>query len=119
MHGDANLYLRTVLDHLFTHDLDEVGKTWRQERDIDCLPDSGWRTFSKLFERCYPSTRVIVRHDQQRDRYVQVEVETSDATVTLDMASTGMLKVIQIIAYACVYAPPLILHLASEAEAAR
>lgn len=124
MHGDANLYLRTVLDHLFTRDLDEMARTaWRQERDIDRLPDGGWKTFSKLLERCYPSTRVIVRHDQQRDRYVQVEVETSDATVTLDMASTGMLQVIQIIAYACFYAPPLILldepdaHLHADSQA--
>lgn len=46
MHGDANLYLRTVLDHLFTRDLDEMARTaWRQERDIDRLPDSGWKTF--------------------------------------------------------------------------
>lgn len=110
MHGDANLYLRTVLDHLFTRDLDEMARTaWRQERDIGVLPDSGWKTFSELLERCYPGTRVIVNHDQQRDRYVKVEVETPDANVTLDMASTGMLQVIQIVAYACFYAPPLIL----------
>ncbi len=110
MHGDANLYLRTVLDHLFTRDLDEMARTaWRRERNIDLLPDSGWKTFSKLLERCYPGTCVVVSHDHQRDRYVKVEVETADASVTLDMASTGMLQVIQIIAYACFYAPPLIL----------
>jgi len=40
---------------------------------------------------------------------VNVEIEVSGATVTLDMASTGMLQVIQIIAYACFYNPPLIL----------
>lgn len=110
MHGDANLYLRTVLDHLFSRDLDETARTaWCGDRNISALPDSGWKTFSQLLERCYPGTRVIVNHDQQRDRYVTVEVETPDATVTLDMASTGMLQVIQIIAYACFYAPPLIL----------
>jgi len=124
MHGDANLYLRTVLDHLFTRDLDEMARTaWRQDRDISVLPDSGWKTFSKLLERCYPGTRVIVNHDQQRDRHVKVEVETPDAKVTLDMASTGMLQVIQIIAYACFYAPPLILldepdaHLHADSQA--
>ncbi|MDM5070068.1 ATP-binding protein [Aeromonas salmonicida] len=124
MHGDANLYLRTVLDHLFTRDLDEEARDhWRLERDISLLPASGWKTFSILLERCYPGTRVIVKHDQHKDRYVTVEVETSDATVTLDMASTGMLQVIQIIAYACFYSPPLILldepdaHLHADSQA--
>ncbi|MDX8442531.1 AAA family ATPase, partial [Mesorhizobium australafricanum] len=110
MHGDANLYLRTVLDHLFTRDLDEMARTaWRQGRDIGLLPDSGWKTFSTLLDRCYQGTRVIVDHNQQHDRYVHVDVETLDTRVTIDMASTGILQVIQIIAYACFYAPPLLL----------
>lgn len=110
MHGDANLYLRTVLDHLFTHDLDEMTRTsWTHTRDIGMLPASGWKTFSTLLDRCYPGARVIVAHDQRRDRYVKVDVEATDSRVTLDMASTGMLQVIQIIAYACFYAPPLLL----------
>ena len=110
MHGDANLYLRTVLDHLFTRDLDMTARTaWRHRRDIDSLPDSGWKTFSTLLDRCYQGTRVILDHDQQHDRYVDVDVETPDTRVTLDMASTGMLQVIQIIAYTCFYSPPLIL----------
>lgn len=110
MHGDANLYLRTVLDHLFTRDLDEMARiAWRQGRDIGVLPESGWKTFSTLLDRCYQGTRIIVNHDQRYDRYVKVDVETPDTNVTLDMASTGMLQVIQIIAYACFYAPPLLL----------
>jgi len=110
MHGDANLYLRTVLDHLFTRELDEMAKTaWRRDRNIGALPSGGWKTFCELLERCYPGTRVIVNHNPNEDRFVKVEVETLDSRVTLDMASTGMLQVIQIIAYACFYAPPLIL----------
>ena len=110
MHGDANLYLRTVLDHLFTRDLDETARTvWTQRRDIGVLPASGWKTFSTLLDRCYLGARVIVAHDQRRDRHVKVDVESTDSRVTLDMASTGMLQVIQIIAYACFYAPPLLL----------
>jgi len=108
MHGDANLYLRTVLDHLFTRNLDETARTaWRHKRDIGALPNSGWKTFSALLDRCYQGARVIVDHDQQRDRHVKVEIEAPDTRVTLDMASTGMLQVIQIIAYACFYTPPL------------
>lgn len=111
MHGDANLYLRTVLDHLFTRDLDEMARAaWRQGKDIAALPDgSGWKMFSTLLDRCYPGTRVIVKHNPQHDRHVNVEVEFGVARVTLDMASTGMLQVIQIIAYTCFYAPPFLL----------
>ncbi|MCU0731565.1 MAG: AAA family ATPase [Hyphomonas sp.] len=110
MHGDANLYLRTVLDHLFTRDLDEMASAaWSHNRDIGLLPESRWKTFCTLLDRCYPGARVIVAHDQKRDRYVRVDVEATDSRVTLDMASTGMLQVIQIIAYACFYAPPLLL----------
>lgn len=111
MHGDANLYLRTVLDHLFKRDLDEGTRTaWLQQRSIDALPDgSGWKAFAKLLDRCYEGARVLVKHDPHRDRFINVEVETPRAMVTLDMASTGMLQVIQIVAYACFYAPPLLL----------
>lgn len=124
MHGDANLYLRTVLDHLFVRDLDEMARTaWRRGRDISILPESGWKTFSALLDRCYPGARVIVDHDQQHDRHVKVEIEVGGATVTLDMASTGMLQVIQIIAYTCFYTPPLLLldepdaHLHADSQA--
>lgn len=111
MHGDANLYLRTVLDHLFKRDLDEGARTaWLQQRSIDALPEaSGWKAFAALLDRCYDGARVLVKHDPLHDRFINVEVETPRATVTLDMASTGMLQVIQIVAYACFYAPPLLL----------
>lgn len=111
MHGDANLYLRTVLDHLFKRDLDEGAQTaWIQQRSIDALPDgSGWKAFARLLDRCYEGARVLVKHDPNHDRFINVEVESPRASVTLDMASTGMLQVIQIVAYACFYAPPLLL----------
>lgn len=111
MHGDANLYLRTVLDHLFTRGLDEMARAaWIQDREIALLPlGSGWQTFSTLLDRCYAGCRVIVDHNPQHDRHVKVEVEFSGSRVPLDMASTGMLQVIQIIAYTCFYAPPLLL----------
>nr|WP_241479089.1 hypothetical protein [Leisingera sp. ANG-M1] len=109
MHGDANLYLRTVLDHLLKRDLDEGARTaWLQQRSIDALPKaSGWKAFAELLDRCYDGARVLVKHDPHHDRFINAEVETPRATVTLDMASTGMLQVIQIVAYVCFYAPPL------------
>lgn len=125
MHGDANLYLRTVLDHLFTRGLDEMARAaWKRGRDIALLPaESEWQTFSALLDRCYPGSRVIVDHDPHRDRYVKVEVDFGGARIPLDMASTGMLQVIQIIAYTCFYAPPLLLldepdaHLHADSQA--
>jgi predicted ATPase len=110
MHGDANLYLRTVLDHLFNLEGDAVTRgAWVSTGDILGLPDGKWKTFSKLLDECYPGARVIVEHDPQHHRQVNVRVNYAGAKMTLDMASTGMLQVIQILAYACFYAPPLLL----------
>lgn len=124
MHGDANLYLRSVLDHLFNGVTDEAIRiAWRNNRDIGMLPNGGWRLFCELLDRCFEGMRIVVDHDPQRDRFVKVEVIRNDTRVTLDMASTGMLQVIQILAYACFYAPPLLLldepdaHLHADSQA--
>lgn len=111
MHGDANLYLRTVLDHLLRKDLeDDEIDVWWNEADWELLPaESDWRLFCELLDACYPGAKVFVDHDQRRDRYVHVEVEYKNETYPLDMASTGMLQVMQILAYACLYRPPLLL----------
>lgn len=124
MHGDANLYLRTILDHLFTRDLNDAAKDrWNARQDILALPEGGWKTFCSLLNRCYPGASVVVDHDPRRQRYVAVFIEYGGARMTLDMASTGMLQVIQILAYACFYAPPLLLldepdaHLHADSQA--
>lgn len=110
MHGDANLYLRTVLDHLFDTVQTSADKDlWKASSLIEILPDSKWKTFSKLLDQCFEGARVIVDHDAQHDRYVEVRVVYKGDSVTLDMASTGMLQVIQILAYSCFYKPPLLL----------
>ncbi|BCG25877.1 hypothetical protein TUM18999_40680 [Pseudomonas tohonis] len=112
MHGDANLYLRTLLDHLFTQDLDENNiEKWNNESiDLDGLPEkSSWKLFSKLLDECYSGARLYITHNKNRDRYININVYYLDSYFTLDMASTGMLQVIQILAYACFYNPPLLL----------
>ena len=77
---------------------------------IEKLPQgSAWRTFSTLLDRCYGGARVIVEHDPARSRYVEVYVHFEGRGYILDVASTGMLQVIQILAYACFYRPPLLL----------
>jgi len=112
MHGDANLYLRTLLDHLLRKNLDQkTVKNWCSgEIDIDDLPpDSPWHRFCTLLDKCYAGARIYVNHDNQRDRYVEISVAFGGQISKLDMASTGMLQVIQILAYACFYTPPLLL----------
>lgn len=126
MHGDANLYLRTLLDHLLHKDLtDDLVKAWCDGGiDIHGLPESApWRTFSSLLDRCYPGARVFVDHDREKDRFINVRVWYDNQYAALDMASTGMLQVIQILAYACFYNPPLLLldepdaHLHADSQA--
>ncbi len=124
MHGDANLYLRSVLDHLFNGVTDEAHRiAWRNNHDIGMLPIGAWRLFCELLDRCYEGTRIVVDHDPRRDRFIKVNVIRDNTEVTLDMASTGMLQVIQILAYSCFYAPPLLLldepdaHLHADSQA--
>lgn len=126
MHGDANLYLRTLLDHLLHKDMtEEQVQGWCDWKlEIDALPATApWRTFSTLLDRCYPGARVYVKHDREKDRHISVSVWYQEQSAALDMASTGMLQVIQILAYACFYSPPLLLldepdaHLHADSQA--
>ncbi|WP_080631918.1 AAA family ATPase [Aeromonas dhakensis] len=112
MHGDANLYLRTLLDHLFHKDLtSEEAELWINEKvTIDDLPkDSSWRLFSQFLDECYPGLRLYVLHNKESERYINITLYYQDNYFTIDMASMGMLQVIQILAYACFYRPPLLL----------
>ena len=112
MHGDANMYLRTLLDHLFNKNLEnEISKKWLS-REIDFSDmdsSSSWYKFSKLLDECYSGAKVYVNHNPERDRFVDVSIFYKEKLFTLDMASMGMLQVIQILAYACFYEPPLLL----------
>lgn len=90
MHGDANLYLRSILDHL------------RQK-------DEPWEEFLGAFRECFGNASVIVKHNKDTNRYIDVEIEQNGTTFKLDMAASGMLQVIQILAYTYFYQPPLLL----------
>lgn len=112
MHGDANLYLRTLLDHLLHQQLnaDDVEKWCLGHYDIEDLPEgSSWRFFCEFLDQCYPGAFLYIHHDSNKDRYIDVTVEYNGHEFTLDSASTGMLQVIQILAYTCFYTPPLLL----------
>ncbi|HHQ3294419.1 AAA family ATPase [Pseudomonas aeruginosa] len=112
MHGDANLYLRTLLDHLLHQHLppEDVELWCAGHYEIEDLPEgSSWRVFSEFLDECYPGAFVYINHNAEKDRYIDVTVYYNGHEFTLDSASTGMLQVIQILAYTCFYAPPLLL----------
>ncbi|MGL5847435.1 AAA family ATPase [Aeromonas veronii] len=126
MHGDANLYLRTLLDHLFNKDLtSEEAELWVNEQStIDDLPEgSSWQLFSQFLDECYPGLRIYIFHNKESERYINITLHYQDNYFTIDMASMGMLQVIQILAYACFYRPPLLLldepdaHLHADSQA--
>lgn len=91
MHGDANLYLRSILDHL-------------RKRT-----DGSWDEFINAFRECFGGTNIIVNHDMDESRYIGIEIEQDNTRFKLDMAASGMLQVIQVLAYAFLYRPPLLL----------
>ena len=90
MHGDANLYLRSILDHL------------RQK-------DESWKEFLSAFRECFDDASIIVKHNKDANRYIDVKVEQNETIFNLDMAASGMLQVIQVLAYTYFYQPPLLL----------
>lgn len=92
MHGDANLYLRNVICHLNERENKEP-----------------WEKFQDSFRKCFRNANIRVEHSGNKDRYVEVKIDYNGKEFTLDMAALGMLQVIQILAYAFFYEPPLLL----------
>ena len=91
MHGDANLYLRSIIDHL------------RQRTD------GTWDEFINAFRECFSGANIIVNHEMDENRYIDIEIEQDKTIFKLDMAASGMLQVIQVLAYTFFYRPPLLL----------
>lgn len=90
MHGDANLYLRCVLEHLYA--------------DLQA-----WYKFEEFLNEFFEGVKVFVYHNKNVDRNVSVEVEYEGKRVTLDLVALGMLQAIQILAYVFLYRPPMLL----------
>lgn len=90
MHGDANLYLRCVLDHLHKN-------------------RSAWNEFRNFLSECFEGVQIFVRYKDTVDRTVDVVVVYEGKEITLDLVALGMLQVIQILAYVFLYRPPMLL----------
>ncbi len=116
MQGDANTYLRSLLFHLFE---DRTG--WSEETFTECedadwnetpiaeLPECKWKRFCLLLDEVYEGARILISHDVDSDQYIEVIVSYQQQKMPIDLASTGMLQVIQILAYSCFFEPPLLL----------
>lgn len=116
MQGDANTYIRSLLYHLFTDEegwTDEVHDLWAESNfntdPIEELPEGKWKSFCVLLAEVYDGARLIVDHDESIDQYIDIHIQYNDQRIPLDLASTGMLQVVQILAYACYFNPALLL----------
>lgn len=116
MQGDANTYIRSLLYHLYNDEegwTEQVTPEWENADfntdPIDELPDSKWKSFCMLLAEVYNGARVIVDHDANVHQFVDIRIIYHDQDIPLDLASTGMLQVVQILAYACYFKPALLL----------
>lgn len=116
MQGDANTYLRSLLFHLFEDETDwteEKADEWKStdwnEATITELPESKWKRFCLLLDEVYEGARLLISHDVNTDQYIEVIVRHQQQKMPIDLASTGMLQVVQILAYSCFFEPPLLL----------
>ncbi len=89
--GDANLYLRNVLLRIETSD----------ERRI---------TLTNYLNRVFPGCNIKTNFDQANDLWIKSTVSFSGGReLPLDMAGTGVLQAIQLLAYVTNYQPKLLL----------
>lgn len=116
MQGDANTYLRSLLFHLFEDETDwseNVAAMWQNadwnNGPVSALPECKWKRFCLLLNEVYDGARIKIDHDENIEQYVEVRVDYLGQTMPIDLASTGMLQVIQILAYSCFFEPPLLL----------
>lgn len=89
--GDANLYLRNVLLRICQ---DQARKT----------------AFHEYLDQVFPGARVETAFDQANDLWIKSSVSLpGHIDLPLDMAGTGVLQAVQLLAYVTNYSPKLLL----------
>ena len=86
--GDANIVLRNILFRL--HQKGE------------------WSSFSDDLSLIFPSITLSVKFEERIDQYIDVKIAEGGREVPLDLAGTGLLQAVQILAYLHLFAPKLI-----------
>lgn len=87
--GDANIVLRNILYRL------------KQEE--------GWLKFESDVAEIFPGIIINVNFNSAVDQFIQVTISDGDKDVPLDLAGTGLLQVIQILAYLHLFSPRIII----------
>jgi AAA15 family ATPase/GTPase len=87
--GDANLYLRNIIYYLC------------KQGNLSDL--NGW------IERVFPNTELRLPYDPDKDTTIIVTVYDGQGEIPLELCGMGFLQIVQIIAYALLFKPKLLL----------
>lgn len=87
--GDANVVLRNILYRL-------KGKP-------------AWENFEADLSQVFPELTVEVQYDSAVDQYIEISITEAGKSIPLDLAGTGLLQAIQILAYLHLFSPRLII----------
>jgi len=87
--GDANSFLRNILYRL--HNKPE------------------WADFEADLSRVFPEIQIKVKFDSSIDQFIDVRIAEGNRQVPLDLAGTGFLQAVQILAYLHLFAPKLMI----------
>jgi energy-coupling factor transporter ATP-binding protein EcfA2 len=87
--GDANLVLRNILYRL--------------------KKESEWTFFEEDLAGIFPDVSLVVNYDDKVDQYIDVNLDSSINLIPLDLAGTGFLQAVQILAYLHLFKPKLII----------
>jgi len=87
--GDANLYLRNIIYYI------------KEQKNL--------RELNQLVNSVFPSYRISVPYDHNNDTTIIVNVNIGGHEIPLELCGTGVLQIIQIMAYSIYFKPKLLL----------
>ena len=87
--GDANAYLRNIVYRLYQTD--------------------NWSDFADDLRLIFPAVDIGVEFNDRVDQYISVIVLEGERSIPLDLAGTGLLQCIQILAYFHLFKPKLMI----------
>lgn len=89
--GDANLVFRNIL--------------FRLSGDNH---EAAWSDFMEDLRKIFPEIKVEVKYDMDTDEHIMVYADSSSGSVPIELAGTGVLQAIQILAYVHYFHPSVI-----------